>query len=278
MAVEVANVTLWLASFVPGLALSYLGSNLKRGDALIGVASPDVVGGADSPMFTGQLVSRGNGKRAAELQTELSANPDRTPEEVKRSMEAGGRDFARRPSGLRTAFDLWTAEPLGLDGARHTLETNADSIIEGSPSGSIAKEISGATALSDKVSGSFHWPLEFPNLFHREGPGFDVVVGNPPWNEITIEELAFYALRDPGLRGLPNLNSRRQRIAANLIDRRPEYRLEFEAQREELKTLRAFYSSRGGYELQGIGDKDLYQLFCETVHPSRAKGCEVLLE
>ena len=29
MAVEVANVTLWLASFVPGLALSYLGSNLK---------------------------------------------------------------------------------------------------------------------------------------------------------------------------------------------------------------------------------------------------------
>ena len=40
MAVEVANVTLWLASFVPGLALSYLGSNLKCGDALIGVADP----------------------------------------------------------------------------------------------------------------------------------------------------------------------------------------------------------------------------------------------
>jgi len=38
LAVEVANVTLWLASFVPGLALSYLGSNLKCGDALIGVA------------------------------------------------------------------------------------------------------------------------------------------------------------------------------------------------------------------------------------------------
>ena len=173
--------------------------------------------------------------------------------------------------GLRTAFDLWTAEPLGLDGARHTLETNADSIIEGSPSGSIAKEISGATALSTKYR-FFHWPLEFPNLFHREGPGFDVVVGNPPWNEITIEELAFYALRDPGLRGLPNLNSRRQRIA-ELDSRHPEYRLEFEAQREELKTLRAFYSSRGGYELQGIGDKDLYQLFCERyTHLVRKDG------
>ena len=50
MAVEVANVTLWLASFVPGLALSYLGSNLKCGDALIGVADPHVVGAAGSTM------------------------------------------------------------------------------------------------------------------------------------------------------------------------------------------------------------------------------------
>ena len=53
MAVEVANVTLWLASFVPGLALSYLGSNLKCGDALIGVADPSVVGASDSPLLHG---------------------------------------------------------------------------------------------------------------------------------------------------------------------------------------------------------------------------------
>ena len=49
MAVEVANVTLWLASFVPGLTLSYLGSNLKWGNALIGVADPAVVGPATAP-------------------------------------------------------------------------------------------------------------------------------------------------------------------------------------------------------------------------------------
>ena len=54
MAVEVANVTLWLASFVPGLALSYLGSNLKCGDALIGVADPSVVGASDSPLSLGR--------------------------------------------------------------------------------------------------------------------------------------------------------------------------------------------------------------------------------
>ena len=76
MAVEVANVTLWLASFVPGLALSYLGSNLKCGDALIGVADPLVVGASDSPMFTGQTV-RNAMDRAAQLQREQAAVPDR---------------------------------------------------------------------------------------------------------------------------------------------------------------------------------------------------------
>ena len=127
MAVEVANVTLWMASFVPGLALSYLGSNLKCGDALIGVADPLVVGASDSPMFTGQAVAEAM-TSAADLQRKQAENPDRTPEEVKRSEELGTQ-LHGATAGLRSAFDLWTAEPLGLIGARHTLETYADAII-----------------------------------------------------------------------------------------------------------------------------------------------------
>ena len=261
MAVEVANVTLWLASFVPGLALSYLGSNLKCGDALIGVADPSVVGASDSPMFTGQNV-RNAMEQAARLQREQAAIPDRTPEEVKRSEELGAqRDEAT--AGLRSAFDLWTAEPLGLDGARHTLETHADSIIEAGRQS--AAEVTDAIAEASHIGSQyrfFHWPLEFPNVFHRERAGFDVVVGNPPWNEITIEELAFYALREPGLRGLPNLSDRRKRIA-DLDVQNPDWRGEFVALQEQLATMRGFFSGSGGYQLQGVGDKDLYQLFCE---------------
>ena len=128
MAVEVANVTLWLASFVPGLALSYLGSNLKCGDALIGVADPLVVGASDSPMFTGQAVVEAM-TLAADIQRKLADNPDRTPEEVKRSQELSA-DLHRATKGLRSSFDLWASEPLGMDGARHTLEIFADAIVE----------------------------------------------------------------------------------------------------------------------------------------------------
>ena len=261
MAVEVANVTLWLASFVPGLTLSYLGSNLKCGDALIGVADPLVVGASDSPMFTGQAVAEAM-TLAADLQRKLAENPDRTPNEVKRSEELSA-DLLSATAGLRCAFNLWAAEPLGLEGARHTLETYADAIIAGDEGkiAEIAAEMTRASRIADQHR-FFHWPLEFPSVFHRDRPGFDVVVGNPPWNEITVEELAFYALREPGLRGLPNLADRRERIA-ELDQRNPGWRGEFEVRQQQLATVRGFFSESGGYQLQGVGDKDLYQLFCE---------------
>ena len=261
MAVEVANVTLWLASFVPGLALSYLGSNLKCGDALIGVADPSVVGASDSPLITGQTVAEAM-LLAANLQQELAENPDRDPGEVTRSEELGA-DLNEATVGLRAAFDLWAAEPLGLAGARHTLESYIDAIIVGNE-GETAKIASGMAEAS-RVAAQyrfFHWPLEFPGIFHRDRPGFDVVVGNPPWNEITVEELAFYALRDPGLRGLPNAVEQEKRIAI-LDEQNPEWREELEAQKRQLATIRKFFTVSGGYQLQGVGDTDLYQLFCE---------------
>ena len=261
MAVEVANVTLWLASFVPGLALSYLGSNLKCGDALIGVADPSVVGASDSPMFTGQAVSEAM-TRAAKLQHKLAENPDRTPAEVKRSEELG-TDLHGATAGLRSAFNLWTAEPLGLDGARNALETNAAAIVacDESKTAKLAAKLAKASQLAAQYR-FFHWPIEFPGVFHQERAGFDVVIGNPPWNEITVEELAFYAVREPGLRGLRTETDRRERIEA-LDEEHPTWRPEFEAEQERLAIIREFFSESGGYQLQGVGDKDLYQLFCE---------------
>ena len=270
MAVEVANVTLWLASFVPGLALSYLGSNLKCGDALIGVADPSVVGGVDSAMFTGGQHVIDAMDRAAQLQREQAAIPDRSPEEVKYSEELGTQ-LREATTGLRSAFDVWAAEPLAekpttrleVTGHRHVLELHGQAIVErrqGLPD-SVVKAIKESRDIAQRYR-FFHWPLEFPSVFHRERPGFDVVVGNPPWNEITVEELAFYALREPGLRGLPNLSDRRSRITV-LDKQNPDWRGEFEAEQERLANIRGFFTESGGYQLQGVGDKDLYQLFCE---------------
>ena len=261
MAVEVGNVTLWLASFVPGLALTYLGSNLKCGDALIGVASPNVVGASDSPLFTGQAVT-GAMSLAVKLQRELAENPDRNPDEVKQS-EKLGADLREATTGLRHAFNLWAAEPLGLAGARHALETHAGPIVasDSAQTAKIETEISAASHIAERFR-LFHWPLEFPNIFHRERPGFDVVVGNPPWDKIKFELFNFLALHDPGIHGVRSALERDQR-AERLFRQRPQLRQEIERRRQQIQVQREFFRTENGYTIQGSGDTDLYKLFCE---------------
>ena len=294
MAVEVANVTLWLASFVPGLALSWLGSNLKCGDSLIGVADAEVVGEAPlrRPRRSREAIQRGIPvtapgtaatllaaapvreamERAAVIQREIAENPDRTPEDVHRSEELAAR-LDMETAGLRAVFDLWTAEPLGLEGTRELVATHAASLLAGG--GGLRRRVERSLAAAREVAREhrfLHWPLEFPGVFHRERSGFDVVIGNPPWDEVTIEELAFYALREPGLRGISSVRERSRRIA-ELDEHHSEWRSEFETRKERLATARRFLGADGGYQLQGAGDTDLYQLFCERyTHLVRDEG------
>ncbi len=47
---------------------------------------------------------------------------------------------------------------------------------------------------------SIHFPVAFPEVRPREAPGFDRIVGNPPWEKVKAEEHNFWGLRFPGLR------------------------------------------------------------------------------
>ena len=138
--VEVANVTLWLASFVPDLALSYLGQQpqvrrrphwrgrpVRRGRRATARCSPAVkhVAEAMDPCRTTSSA-------------ELAENPDRTPEEVKRSEELGAAASREATDWAAfSAFDLWAAEPrwaekpttrLEVTGQIHVLELHCQAI------------------------------------------------------------------------------------------------------------------------------------------------------
>ena len=260
MAVEVANVTLWLASFIPGLALSYLGSNLKCGDSLIGVAGQHVINTSDVPLFAEGAQKAMD--RAVGIHSNLVGIPDISPDEVHRSQELED-EVRNATAGLRRAFDLWTAEPLGLSKARETLELHTEDIISGryERSTRVSQSIEQARNIAKEYA-FFHWTLEFPHIFHADQPGFNVIVGNPPWEELTIEQLAFYALHEPGLRGVIDLAEQRQRI--DELDSLDEsIRRQFELRSRYLATKRRFFNRESGYFNQGVGDTDLYKLFCE---------------
>ena len=272
MAVEIGRISLWLASFVPGLALTYLGHSLQQGDSLIGVASLDTVR-ATNPLFVQPNAPVPQAlHRAAEAAKELAELQDRTPGEVERSRVLCGQ-LEEVQEGARRVFDCWTAKAFGVNGARDLLAAGAaEAVISGQMDGQTASLVAEAQRVATDLR-FFHWPLAFPEVFDpsSDAPGFDVVIGNPPWDEMNIEELGFYAMHDPGIRGLASATERTARIE-RLLAKFPELEREFESRRHQMRIRRSFFQPENGYEIQGAGNLDLYELFCERYQSLARSG------
>lgn len=254
MGAEIAALSLWLASFVPGLSLAYLGRNVVVGNSLIGVGSANsVVREGTWPAEALREVLA----EASEAAARLADIDDLTPREVDASREADA-EAQRATAGLRRLFDLWTAEGFGVEGARVLSEVDGPAVIAGSngANGDRLVEQAAALALEHRF---LHWPLAFPRVFSGERPGFDVVVGNPPWEEVTIEELAFYARHRPGIRALPA--SARESAVADLTSKRPDLPQALAAEQQRLDAERNALAT-GEYE-STVGDPDLYKFFCQ---------------
>ena len=145
MGAEVATLSLWLASFVPGLSLSYLGRNVVVGDSLIGVADPNTV--VEKGTFFTDVVKQ-HLKEATEIVESLAAIDDRTPEEVAASQEAD-READRVTAGLKRLFDLWTSEQFGLTDAREHTELHGGAVIDGTDRDSRALVRAGPRAIEE---------------------------------------------------------------------------------------------------------------------------------
>ncbi len=257
MGAEIAKVSLWLGSFVPGLSLAYLDHNIRVGNSLIGVARPESMTAPGTERGQGVLFGDALSEAvagAADGAARLRAIDDRTPTEVEASRSADA-DLHDSVAAAERVLDLWVAQPLGLKGAREEALQIGHEIIAGGASrlGEQAAELA-------RRHSALHWPLAFAEVFARERPGFDVVVGNPPWEEVVVEELAFYALYRPGLRSMPE--AQRKAEVSAIKAERPELQVLLESSRAGLKTLREYLGPDAGYQAS-TGDPDVYKFFCQ---------------
>lgn len=218
MAVELAKVSLWLDAFTLGAPLSFLDHHLKHGNSLIGARVKDVQDYLDTgaveqmDMFSGSKFA--GVMMGTDLMRQVSYQPDNTIEQSRQSAEQFRRAsdelapykrvldvyvsrwFSNTPSKkVKTDYvrmflqdpqtEAWLRDP------RVPLDT---SLI---PADRIATNALNATA--DKHF--FHWELEFPEVFFApstpggqdvqliEDGGFDAVVGNPPYDELSEDSL-----------------------------------------------------------------------------------------
>ena len=116
---------------------------------------------------------------------------------------------------------------------------------------------------------AFHWPLEFPAVM--AAGGFDVVLGNPPWERIKLQEQEFFAAREPEIAQAPNAAAR-GRLIAKLKEAAPGTREralyeEFETAKRAAEASSVFArvaaEDGGRFPLTGRGDVNTYALFAE---------------
>ncbi|MCY4664428.1 MAG: hypothetical protein OXC00_07170 [Acidimicrobiaceae bacterium] len=267
MGAEVAALSLWLASFVPGLSLAYLGRNVVVGNSLLGVASAGSVVREGTFQESSLRLALGEASRAAARVAQID---DLTPGQVEES-RAADEEARAATEGLRRLFDLWTAEGFGLAGARVHAEEHGSGVIAGDNGENGEDLVAAASALAARHR-FLHWPLEFPRVFSGERQGFDAVVGNPPWEEVTVEELSFYGLHLPGLHGL-SAGDRRAAIS-ELASELPELSERLQRERRRAGVERRALAT-GEYQ-STKGDPDLYKYFCQRyrtlVRPGGAVG------
>lgn len=116
-----------------------------------------------------------------------------------------------------------------------------------------------ATALAEQHK-FFHWPLEFPDVF--EQGGFDVMLGNPPWERIKLQEQEFFETRDKSISNAKN-KSEREDLIKILKKSRPELFQEFNEALHNADANSKFLRVSGNFPLGAVGDINTYVIFTE---------------
>ncbi|HZS70740.1 MAG TPA: N-6 DNA methylase [Candidatus Acidoferrum sp.] len=292
LAVDLCRVALWLESHTGTKPLTFLDHRIRCGDSLVGVFNLSVLqNGIPDEAFKpvegdDKQVARAAAKRNREekqgvqdllprhsaLDTvdlvrhsrELDAIADDSPELIRRKKQL--YDQAHRDPGWlrhKQLCDLWTAaflQTLAADSVVITSAALAD-YLSGRPID--ARLHATADTLAHRLF-FFHWPLEFPEVFVADSPGFDVVLSNPPWERIKLQEQEFFAARDPRIATAPN-KAARSNLIEELTEKNPTLHAEFVAAVHAADAASKFLRHSGRYPLTGTGDINTYAVFAETI-------------
>ncbi|MHB8078212.1 MAG: Eco57I restriction-modification methylase domain-containing protein [Candidatus Krumholzibacteriia bacterium] len=250
-AVQLARLSIWIHTFVPGLPLSLLDHGLVHGNSLVGIGRLEELKDIVHSFFElDAAVLLGDARAPLER---LARIADATPADLTRARRALS-DAAEAIKATSALCDIATAAR--LDGQKLDVDLTRWSTVKGTLPDSRTHK-----AALKRLRGlcATHLPLTFPEVFLRDRPGFDVILGNPPWEKAQVEEHEFWCRHSPGLRGLPQ---REQEIArAMLVAERPDLGRILEQEIAQQEVMRAALMA-GPFPGMGSGHPDLYKAFC----------------
>ena len=316
MAIALAKTALWLEAYTPDRPLTFIDHHLQVGDALLGVLDPKilergipdeayaVLSGDDKATAAAlkkqnkaelkswkQVVA--NDLFAATTLVQNASAVERLADDTldgiaaKRSAWAQASHQAGQ-STLAKLADTYVAAflaPKVPQGEKHIpLSGYLWSLLHPNPHQPPQPELAQAAHDLCRAHSVFHWWLAFPQVAAKGG--FAVMLGNPPWERIKLQEEEFFATRSPLVAAAKNKAERAKRIellrqglllhtlypdveAAEGLSppNRAEMRLyeDFIAARRGAEAASLYAHDSGRYPLTGVGDVNTYALFAESL-------------
>jgi hypothetical protein len=294
MAVELCKVSLWMEAVEPGLPLTFLNSHIQQGNALLG-ATPSLLDGSipdaawepiegDDRKVASALKKRNKSEAAGHRALPFNESDPTTREaravaRAVAALEAAGDDNATAVSTKEAGWSailespeyrhqkfvadtwcaafVWPKKSGDVADAAPTFDRWRQ--IRDGASNPPAHTIATVLAITDRY-GFFHWHLQFPLVFERGG--FDVVLGNPPWERVKLQEQEFFASRSESIANAVNAAARKKLIA-RLPHEDPLLWDEWTAASRKAEGESHFIRQSGRYPLCGKGDVNTYAVFAE---------------
>jgi len=218
LAVELAKLSLWIATLSEDKPLTFLDHHLKVGNSLIGAdlydlnRHPDEEVDEASSEKTGQRTLddmfeeaegpvdiKQNMRQLLQMYRRIMERHDEKPDDIQAQTDIFHdlmhHQFRRR---FHVLADVYTSYYFGNDFSVEQYHA----LLRELPPGSDWNDVAGqdwvraaSNSVDDPIAGNlarqkhfFHWQLEFPEIFfdidtgtEKANPGFDAVIGNPPY-------------------------------------------------------------------------------------------------
>ncbi|MDP1627651.1 MULTISPECIES: N-6 DNA methylase [Pseudomonadota] len=297
MAVELTKVALWIETVDPGLPLGFFDAQIRCGDALLGVFDLKVL--RDGIPDAAYKPLTGDDKDTAKyyLQANRAATSGQggfdfgTGQVAMPEMKPLALDF----SGFRELPED-TVEQIGTKAARFEALRKGQAFVRaaaaanlyvaafllpkvgGAPAGRSTRTVPTTEELwlalnqgkirqammdapkAARHARAFHWPLEFPDVMQRGG--FDVVLGNPPWDQIELDPEGFFANSAPEIAEAKN-KAQKDKTLDRLKKSQPQLYETYERAAQAIWATQQFIHESGRFPTSSFGRLNTAPLFVE---------------